>query len=86
MNSRFGGRRVVLVCPGLCLGLVTLSLATQVLLPPAPAAAQVEARWFPDIQPFRTLIAAPREVPVSYTHLTLPTTYPVLISMVAVSI
>jgi len=33
-------------------------------MPPAPAAAQVEARWFPDIQPFRTLIAAPREVQV----------------------
>ena len=36
----------------------------MILLHPAPAAGQGEARWFPDIQPFRTLIAAPREVQV----------------------
>ncbi len=33
------------------------------LLAPAPATAQVE-RWFPDVQPFRPLIATPREVQV----------------------
>ena len=54
-----------MVCPWLYLGLATL-----VLVSPAPAAAQGEARWFPDIQPFRTLIAAPREVQVraSFVH------------------
>ena len=61
---------MVLVRPWLCLGFATLVLATLGLLPPAPAAAQGEARWFPDIQPFQTLIATPREVQVraSFVH------------------
>ena len=56
---------MALVCPWLCLGLATL-----VLVPPAPAAAQVKTRWFPDIQPFQPLIATPREVQVraSFVH------------------
>ena len=54
-----------MVCPWLYLGVATL-----VLVAPAPAAAQGEARWFPGIQPFKTLIAAPREVQVraSFVH------------------
>ena len=43
---------------------VCLCFATVVLLAPAPAAAQSESRWFPDVEPFRPLIAAPREVQV----------------------
>ena len=54
MKSRIGGRAVPVF-----LGFVTLGL-----LPPAPAAAQVEERWFPDVEPFPSLIAAPREVQV----------------------
>ncbi len=56
---------MALVCPWLYLGVATL-----ILVAPAPAAAQGRARWFPDIQPFRTLIAAPREVQVraSFVH------------------
>ena len=61
---------MVLVRPWLRLGLATLVLGTLVLLPPAPAAAQVEARWFPGLQPFRPLITTPREVQVraSFVH------------------
>ena len=43
---------------------VCLCFATVVLLAPAPTAAQGESRWFPDVEPFRPLIAAPREVQV----------------------
>ena len=61
---------MVLVRGWLCLGFATLVLATLGLLPPVPAAAQVEARWFPGVQPFRPLIATPREVQVraSFVH------------------
>ena len=61
---------MVLVRPWLCLGFATLVLATLGLLPAVPAAAQVEARWFPGVQPFRPLIATPREVQVraSFVH------------------
>ena len=51
------------VCPWLC-------LASLVLLLPAPATAQLETRWFPDVEPFSSLIATPREVQVraSFVH------------------
>jgi len=41
-----------------------LSFAALVALPPVPAAAQVESRWFPRVEPFQPLIATPREVQV----------------------
>ena len=54
---------MVLTSPWLC-------LATLVLLSPAPASAQRESPWFPDIEPFSPLIATPREVQVraSFVH------------------
>ena len=69
-NSRFRERRVVRVDPcsaTSCLVtscLVTSALAAVVLLSPAPASAQLESRWFPDVEPFPSLIATPREVQV----------------------
>jgi hypothetical protein len=42
-----------------CLCFVVLGLQS-----PASAAGQSVARWFPDVEPFRPLIAAPREVQV----------------------
>lgn len=58
-----------MVCLGRCVGLTLglgpcLGLAALGLAAPAPATAQVDSRWFPDIQPFGTLIAMPREVQV----------------------
>ncbi|MEE8146895.1 MAG: DUF1207 domain-containing protein, partial [Longimicrobiales bacterium] len=41
-----------------------LFLATLVVVVPPPAAAQVESRWFPAVEPFPSLIAAPREIQV----------------------
>ncbi len=41
-----------------------LWLAALVLLSPASASAQLESRWFPDVEPFSTLMATPREVQV----------------------
>ncbi len=53
------------LCPWVCLGLTIL-----VLIAPAPAAAQGESRWFPDVEPFPSLIAPPREIQVraSFVH------------------
>jgi hypothetical protein len=42
----------------------TWVLATFVLLSPARASAQLESRWFPDVEPFSPLIATPREIQV----------------------
>ena len=39
-------------------------MAVLGLLSPVPAATQGESRWFPDVEPFPQLIAAPREVQV----------------------
>ena len=47
------------VCGWLCLGFATL-----VLMAPSHVAGQGESRWFPNVQPFRTLVATPREVRV----------------------
>ena len=44
--------------------MVCLCLAALALLSPAPAAAQVPARWFPEVEPFQPLLAAPREIQV----------------------
>ena len=44
--------------------LVCLCFAALGLLSPASADGQGVARWFPDVEPFRPLIAAPREVQV----------------------
>jgi hypothetical protein len=41
-----------------------LGLAAFALMAPALAAAQGESRWFPGVEPFQSLIAAPREVQV----------------------
>ena len=51
------------------LSLVTLGLIGLCLVPlgpmaPVPVAAQGFSRWFPDVEPFKPLIAAPREVQV----------------------
>ncbi len=56
--SRLPGRSGPRAAP-LCLCFATLGL-----LAPAHAAAQGESRWFPDVEPFPQLIAAPREVQV----------------------
>ena len=55
MNKRGGGRPA---------GLIGLFLAILALLPAASAHAQGESQWFPDVEPFRPLIATPREVQV----------------------
>lgn len=47
----------------MCLG-PALLITTVGGLAPAPAAAQGESRWFPDVEPFPSLIANPREVQV----------------------
>ena len=44
--------------------LLTATLLTLALLPAAPVAVQSQSRWFPDVEPFQPLIAAPREVQV----------------------
>ncbi len=44
--------------------LAALGLATLGLMAPVPIAAQGVSRWFPDVEPFKPLIAAPREVQV----------------------
>ena len=54
MSNRLGAH-VALVC---------LCFAALGLLSPASADGQGVARWFPDVEPFRPLIAAPREVQV----------------------
>jgi len=54
MNSRIG-TRAMLVC---------LCFAALNLLSPGSAYGQGVQRWFPDVEPFRPLIAAPREVQV----------------------
>jgi len=54
MSSRIGAH-AALVC---------LCFAALGLLSSDPAAAQGESRWFPDVEPFPSLIAAPREVQV----------------------
>ncbi len=62
MNRRIGARAApAFVCfaAPVCLCLVTLGL-----MAPAPIAAQGGSRWFPDSEPFKPLIAAPREVQV----------------------
>ena len=45
-------------------------LAFLALLSPPPAVAQLETRWFPDVEPFSPLIATPHEVQVrgSFVH------------------
>ena len=53
-DSRFLGRAAP----------VFLCFAALGLLSSAPAAGQGESRWFPDVEPFRPLIATPREVQV----------------------
>jgi hypothetical protein len=47
----------------MCLG-PALLITTVGGLAPAPAAAQGESRWFPDVEPFPSLIANPRGVQV----------------------
>jgi hypothetical protein len=47
-----------------CVCLASLCLVTLVPLSPAPASAQLESIWFPDVEPFASLIATPREVQV----------------------
>ena len=54
MISRIGARAAPV-----CLCLTVLGV-----LSPVPAAGQGESRWFPDVEPFPSLIAAPREVQV----------------------
>ena len=58
INSRLPCRSGPRATP-LCLCFATLGL-----LAPAHAAAQSESRWFPDVEPFPQLRAAPREVQV----------------------
>jgi hypothetical protein len=58
INSRLPCRSGPRAAP-LCLCFATLGL-----LAPAHAAAQSESGWFPDVEPFPQLIAAPREVQV----------------------
>ncbi len=50
---------MALVC-----GWPRLGLTILFLMAPASAAAQDASRWFPDVHPFQTLIATPREVQV----------------------
>jgi hypothetical protein len=49
---------------------MSLFLVTTALMASTPVHAQLESRWFPDVEPFGRLIATPREVQVraSFVH------------------
>ncbi len=64
LNSRPGERRVARVCPCLATSCLVTLVGATLVLSPAPASAQLESRWFPDVEPFASLIATPREVQV----------------------
>lgn len=55
---------------------MVLLFGTAAVLAPVPANAQVESHWFPDVEPFRPLIATLREVQVraSFVHAERPST------------